>query len=291
MTIDELSTQLSDAYSLENLNKISVTLINLYKNHHYSLLQKIGELINDFTAIDISPEGKGFSKLIMLYHPDKLAYYQNEIKRCVENDDFDGLLELTHIIKLIHVEKIATALNSFEDIDYSPLYDWDMETEGFTIINDSGKVKKHTTQRADYDFYDAIKMRQYGCTDIEFPSWYLEDIDEFELASSDITNLDGIEFCIHAKTMDISDNRITDISPLFGLTQLEELNISDNEIQNIDAMSNLLKLKTANLANNQIIDISPLFELEMLMYIDLRGNKVDEEQIKQLTGLGIEVDY
>lgn len=291
MTINELSITLSDAYSLENLNKISVTLINLYKNQQYSILQKIGELINDFTAIEISPEGKGFSKLIMLYHPDKLAYYQNEIKRRIENNDFDGLLELSHIIKLIHVEEIATALNSFEDIDYSPLYDWDMETEGFTIINDSGKVKKHTTQRADYDFYDAIKMRQYGCTDIEFPSWYLEDIDEFELASSDITNLDGIEFCIHAKTMDLSDNRITDISPLFGLTQLEELNISDNEIQNIDAMSNLVKLKTANLANNQIEDISPLFELEMLVYIDLRGNKVDEEQIKQLTGLGIEVDY
>jgi len=245
MTINELSITLSDAYSLENLNKISVSLINLYKNQQYSILQKISELINDFTAIEISPEGKGFSKLIMLYHPDKLAYYQNEIKRRVENDDFDGLLELSHILKLIHVEEIATALNSFEDIDYSPLYDWEMETEGFTIINDSGKVKKHTTQRADYD----------------------------------------------AKTMDISDNRITDISPLFGLTQLEELNISDNEIQNIDAMSNLLKLKTANLANNQIEDISPLFELEMLMYIDLRWNKVDEEQIKQLTGLGIEVDY
>lgn len=208
MTINELSITLSDVYSLENLNKISVTLINLYKNQRYSILQKIGELINDFTAIEISPEGKGFSKLI-------------------------------------HVEEIATALYSFEDIDYSPLYDWEMETKGFTIINDSGKVKKHTTQRADYD----------------------------------------------AKTMDISDNRITDISPLFGLTQLEELNISDNEIQNIDAMSNLLKLKTANLANNQIEDISPLFELEMLMYIDLRWNKVDEEQIKQLTGLGIEVDY
>ena len=94
MTINELSITLSDAYSLENLNKISVTLINLYKNQQYSILQKNGELINDFTAIEFSPEGNGFSKLIMLYHPDKLAYYQNEIKRCVENSNFDGLLDL-----------------------------------------------------------------------------------------------------------------------------------------------------------------------------------------------------
>ena len=35
MTINELSITLSDAYSLENLNK----------NQQYSILQKIGELI------------------------------------------------------------------------------------------------------------------------------------------------------------------------------------------------------------------------------------------------------
>jgi Leucine-rich repeat (LRR) protein len=291
MTISELSVNLSEAYRLENLNKISVTLINLYKNQQYSVLQKIAELINDFTAIEISPEGKGFNKLIMLYHPDKLTYYQNEIKRRVEKSDFDALLELSHILKLARVEEIATALNSFEDIDYSPLYDWEMETEGFTIIDDSRKAKKTKIQRSDYDFYDAIKMRQYGSTDVEFPSWYLEDIDEFELASSDITNLDGIEFCIHAKTMDLSDNRITDISPLFGLTQLEELNLSDNQVQNIDTLSNLTNLKTVNLSNNQIEDISPLFELEMLTYVDLTGNEVDAEQLKQLKESGVEVDY
>jgi len=291
MTISELSVNLSEAYRLENLNKISVTLINLYKNQQYSVLQKIAELINDFTAIEISPEGKGFNKLIMLYHPDKLTYYQNEIKRRVEKSDFDALLELSHILKLARVEEIATALNSFEDIDYSPLYDWEMETEGFTIIDDSRKAKKTKIQRSDYDFYDAIKMRQYGSTDVEFPSWYLEDIDEFELASSDITNLDGIEFCIHAKTMDLSDNRITDISPLFGLSQLEELNLSDNQIQNIDTLSNLTNLKTVNLSNNQIEDISPLFELEFLTYVDLTGNEVDAEQLKQLKESGVEVDY
>lgn len=290
MGINELSIKLIEAYSLENLNKISVTLINLYKNRQYSILQKIGELINDFTAIEISTEGKGFNKLIVLYHPDKQTYYQNEIKRLVEKNDFDALLELSHILKLARVEEIANTLNSFEDIDYSPIYDWDVEAEGFTIINDSQEIKETKTQRSDFDFYDAIKMRQYGSPDIEFPSWYLEDIDEFELASSDITNLDGVEFCIHAKIMDLSDNRISDISPLFGLTQLEALNISDNEIQNIDAMSNLVNLKSANLSNNQIDDISPLFELEMLTYVDLAGNQVTAEQINKLIELGVEVD-
>jgi Leucine-rich repeat (LRR) protein len=291
MTLNQLKLQLTDAYTLEKLNVISVTLINLYKNKQYSILQKIGDLINDFTAIEISPEGKGFNKLIMLYHPDKLMYYQTEIKRRFDENDFDGLLELSHIVKLARVEEIANTLNSFEDIDYSPLYDWEMETEGFTIVDDSGKVKEKKSRRSNYDFYDAIKMRQYGRTDIEFPSWYLEDIDEFELTSSDINSLDGVQFCIHAKTIDVSDNRIVDISQLSGLVNLVELNVSDNLIENIDALSNLVNLKRAYLSNNQIEDISPLLDLEFLDYIDLTGNKISSDQINKLTELGISVEY
>lgn len=291
MNINDLENSLLDVYTIENLNKISVTLINLYKNKQYSILQKIGELINDYTAIEISSEGKGFSKLIMMYHPDRLMYYKNEIKRRKEKNDFDGLLELSHIISVVRVDEIAKALDNLEDIDYSPLYGWDLETAGYAIIDDNGKIKEHKSRRTAYDFYDAIKMRQYGNTDIEFPSWYLEDIDEFELASSDINNLDGIQFCIHAKSIDVSNNRITDLSPLFGLTQLEELNVSDNLIENIDAISNLVNLKCAYLANNQIKDISPLFELELLTYIDLTGNMVVSEQLSHLIERGIEVDF
>jgi len=291
MTINQLKLQLTEAYTLENLNIISVTLINLYKNQQYSILQKIGEIISDFIDIEITNEGKGFSKLIMLYHPDRLKYYQNEIKRLVDKNDFDGLLKHSHIIKLECVDEIAKSLNSFEDIDYSPIYEWDKETEGFTILKDSEKIKYTKTRRTNYDFYDAIKMRQYGRTDIEFPSWYLEDIEEFELASSDINSLDGVQFCVHAKTIDVSDNRIVDISHLCGLINLEELNISDNQIENIDAMSNLVNLKRAYLSNNQIDDISPILELEFLDYIDLTGNKISSAQINRLTELGITVDY
>ncbi len=291
MTINELKQQLTDAYTLKNLNKISITLIDLYKNQQYSILQKIGEIICDFTDIEITTEGKGFSKLIRLYHPDRLNYYLNEINRLSDQNNFDGLLEHSHILKLGRIDEIAKSLNSFEDIDYSPIYDWDMETEGFTIINDSGKVKENKTRRREYDFYDAIKIRQYGRTDIEFPTWYLEDIDEFELSSSDINDLDGIQFCIHAKTIDVSDNRITDISPVSGLINLEEFNISDNLVENIDAMSNLINLKRVFLSNNQIEDISPLLELQLLDYIDLTGNKVSSDQINILTELGIIVDY
>jgi Leucine-rich repeat (LRR) protein len=286
---------LSEAYSIKNLNIISLTLINLYKSGNYATLQKISEIISDFVSVTIKDDGKGFSKLIMLYHPDRAGYHIKEINRLAAENDFNSLLEYSHILKLERIEEIAVLLRSYEEIDYSPVYDWDMETEGFTIINDNEPVEiiktKTNTELIGYAFYDAIKIREYGHTDIEYPSIYLEDIEEFELSSSDINDLDGVQFCINAKIIDVSNNRISDLTPLFGLTNLEELNLSDNQIGYIDGISNLVNLKSILLSNNYIEDISPLFELKMLEYVDLTGNKPDFKQINELIESGVTVDY
>jgi hypothetical protein len=293
MNINELHLKLKDAYSVKNLNNISLTLIDLYKNQQYSILQKIADIINDFITIEITIDGKGFSKFMMLYHPDRSDYHLNVIKKLVESNDFDRLLEYSHILKLERIEEIAKSLDSYEDIDYSPVYEWDINTDNFRIVHDkvSEKKFKTKTRRKGYTFYDAIKIRAYGNTNTEYPSYYLEDTDEIELSGSDIIDLDGAQFCIHAVTMDLSDNRITDLEPLFELFMLEELNLSDNHIGIIDGLSNLTNLKTLQLSNNFIKDISPLFELERLEYISLEGNQVSEEQINQLIGIGVTVDY
>jgi hypothetical protein len=291
MNIHELQKKLKEAYSLNNLNNISLTLINLYKNQQYSILQKIAEIISDYVDIKITSDGKGFSKLIMLYHPDRIHYYIKEINRLTELNDYDGLLELSHILRLERIEEIANSLNSFEDIDYSPVYEWDIHAEGFIIINErDSEVNDVKRNQTEYDFYDAIKLRQYGNIDIEFPSYYLEDIDEFELSSMNINDLDGVQFCKHAKTIDLSSNKIIDLSPLSGLIQLEELNISDNLIENIDILSNLTNLKRVNLSNNCLKDISSLFKLDKLEYADLSRNKISLEQINELIELGVSVD-
>ncbi len=295
MTIKELNQKLLEAYNTENLNKISLTLINLFREKNYPVLQKISEIISEFVHIEVTDEGKGFSKFMMLYHPDRAGYHINEINRLTEENSFNGLLEYSHILKLERIEEIAAALHSYENIDYSPVYGWDMNNEGFSIIDDQQPIRdvraKTRTKLVGYAFYDAIKIREYGHTDIEYPSFYLEDIEEYELSSSDINDLDGVQYCINAKIIDVSDNRITDLTPLMSLKNLEELNLSDNQIGYIDILSNLESLKSLQLANNFIEDISPLFELQNLEYVGLTGNKVDIEQIDMLTGLGIAVDF
>ena len=295
MTIKELHNELIEAYSVSNLNTISLTLINLFKSQQYTVLQKISEIISDYVNIKIADDGKGFSKLMMMYHPDRAIYHISEINRLKALNDFDGLLGYSHILRLERIEEITSSIKSYDDIDYSPVYEWDLDIEGFTIINvneppEPIHSKPHTDSEG-YTFYDAIKIREYGDMDVEYPPFYLEEIEELELSSSDVNDLDGVQFCIHAKTIDVSDNRISDLSPLIGLYDLEELNLSDNQVGIIDELSYLKSLKSVLLSNNYINDISPLFELRELEYVELSGNNVDIEQINQLAETGVIVEF
>jgi hypothetical protein len=123
MTIEELNAKLTEAYSDQNLNKITLTLLNFYKEEQYSALNKIAEIISDFVTIEISDEGKGFSKLMMLYHPDRGDFHRNAIAALTMKGDYDRLLDYSHILKLMHIEEIASNIDSLEDIDYSPVYE------------------------------------------------------------------------------------------------------------------------------------------------------------------------
>lgn len=291
MDINKLNHSLQEAYTTDNLNKISLTLINLYKNQQYSALQKIADLISDSVSIEISNEGKGFSKFMMLYHPDRISHHINEIERLTEQHNYEGLLGYSHILLLGQIEEIAAGFDGYEDIDYSPVYEWDIDMEGFSIVNDYKEEAETNNFSEQFNFFDAFKKRVYDNTSIEIPTYYLEDIEEFELSSSGIDDLDGVEYCIHAKILDLSENMIYDLIPLWGLSLLEELNLSDNRIEEIDVLSKLVNLRRLYLANNNIQDISPLFELGRLEYVDLTGNPISIEEIKKLHDSDIDVDY
>ncbi|MEE4284771.1 MAG: leucine-rich repeat domain-containing protein [Mariniphaga sp.] len=289
--IENLYQKLKAAYTIDNLNQISFVLLGFYKNRQFGTLRKVAEIVSDCVKIEITDDGKGFSAFMMLYHPDRLAFHINEINKFATEKNYEGLLNYSHILLLERIEEIATSLESYEDIDYSPVYEWDINIQGFSIFydTDSKKKTKTSTKSTGCSFYDALKTRFFEDITYEYPTWYLEDMEEFELSSADINDLDGIQFCVHAKNIDLSDNNIIDLSLLAGLREIEELNLSYNKIGIIDELSNLTNLKNLYLADNPIDDISPLFVLEKLEYIDLSDNKIDPDQIKTLVEMGIEV--
>ena len=295
MTTPELHTKLKEAYSNPNLNKISVTLIGLYKEQQFGTLRQIVDMISDSVDIPQESETKFFPRLMMLYHPDRGDFHRNEIDRLAASNDHDGLLGYAHILLLGRIEEIAATLSSYEDIDYSPVYEWDIDLDDFTIINtrESGESRQEETldiPKKGFTFYEGIEMRMYGKTSVGFPAYYLEDLDEFELSQSGISDLEGIQYCIHAVIMDLSDNSISDLTPLWNLTLLEELNLSDNDLEDIGPLANLRNLRSLNLAHNAITDISYLLQLPRLEFVVLTGNRIPESQIVRLEEAGVTVE-
>jgi Leucine-rich repeat (LRR) protein len=300
MTTNELYINLKEAYSNTNLNKITVTLINLYREEQFGTLRQITEMIGESIEIPYDSDSKAFSRMMMLYHPDRGDFHRNEIDRLAETDDRDGLLNYAHILMLSKIEEIASTLSSYEDIDYSPVYEWDIDLNNFTIINTRSKnsdeestdvIDESRAGQQGCTFYEGIQLRMFGDTSTGFPSYYLEDLDEFELSQSGISDLDGVQHCTHAIVMDLSGNSISDISLLWNLTLLEELNLSGNYIHEIDSLVNLRNLKTLNLSHNAVRDVSYLLHLPCLEYVDLTGTKVNQSQINKLEETGVTVVF
>jgi hypothetical protein len=288
-----LAVELLEAYSEVNLNKITRNLIRLYKEKEFEKLNIISGMLEEWVEIVIEPDGKGFAKIISLYHPDRGEYYRTKIAESTRQNDLQTLEKFRHIFVIQDIEEIAASIESYEDIDYHPEYMWDVKDTGFSYFQDKKKKPRNgmrKTHSGGYSFYEAMQIRQYGDTQTSFPTYYLEDMDEVELSESEIDDLDGAECCIHTLSMDLSCNLITDLEPLAGLQNLQELNLASNKLSYIDALSNLRQLISVNLSNNSIDDISPLLEIETLEYADLTGNKILPKQIQELLDLGVTVD-
>lgn len=292
---NNLYLQLKEAYTEVNLNRITRNLIRLYNEKQYDMLGRIVELIAEWVTINMREVRQGFSKLIMLYHPDRAQYYQTALENSLASDNSEQLKHLEHILVIQDIEEISVIPGDYEDIDYTPEYAWDNDISGFSYFSapepSQHTVRKNRVTKKNYTFYDAVRIRNYGNTTTRIATCYFGEWDEIELAESDIFDLDGIEYCVNAVTLDLSGNSITDISPLFGLASIEELNLSNNKIGYIDALSNLLNLRNVDLSNNRIDDVSPLFNLPRLEYCDLTGNKIPVSQILELEELGITVSY
>ena len=286
-----LYNQLKEAYTDANLNYITSNLIELHKSKQYDKIREISNKLSSYVLIDEEKASKCFSRLVMLYHPDKGEFYRKTIEHLQNSRKFDELREYSHILLMLKIDFNAIQREIDEDIDYSPEYRWD-DCSGYDYYGETGD------EAADIDyffldeengcsFYNAVKIRMYGNTRIEFPSYYLEDFDDIEMAESNIESLDGIEYCKHVISLDLSGNSISDLSGLWELSRMEELYLSDNQIGFIDALSNLLNLRIVDLSGNEIDDISQLFNLEKLEYVNVWGNKVPKEQINKLKKKGV----
>jgi len=101
----------------------------------------------------------------------------------------------------------------------------------------------------------------------------LDSLKYFTLAD-DVTSLKGIERCSNLKWLNMTLQKITDLTPLSVLTKLKRLDVDQNyEIEDLSSLSGLIQLEHLNINSNKISDISPLADLTKLKYLNFKYNE------------------
>lgn len=108
-------------------------------------------------------------------------------------------------------------------------------------------------------------------------SLYLVDQD---LTDSDLSNL---KYMVDLTVLDLSGNRITNLSVLSQLPALTELHLEKTSVTDITVLSQLYHLEWLSLAGSPVSDLTPLKRLTELHYLDLSGTRV--EDLSPITGL------
>jgi Leucine-rich repeat (LRR) protein len=291
MEIERLYQNLKDAYTPENLGVISGRIIGMFREHRYDGLRYMQKVIDEYTPCREEKINKVFSKLIMLYHPDRLSHTLSRLNEAFKRGDFEELYTMSHILHIQHLEpEQVTVSEVITDEDLAEEFGWDEGMDGFSYF--TGQEEVDEEPESDYQIHSfllALKRRVYGNLNVDFPMYLLEDLEEIDMADYELESLEGIEACRYAKIVDLSNNNLTDLSELQDLHQIERLFLSNNHIGMIDVLSNLTVLQELDLSYNDVDDLSPLFELSHLNYLNVMGNRIPSWQLEQIEAMGVTV--
>ncbi len=293
MEIAELYINLKAAYTPENLGLISGRIIDMFRDHKYDALRAIQKVVNEYTPCKEEKINKVFSKLIMLYHPDRLGQCVSRMEEAHKKGDFEELYSLSHILTVQNLEPEHVAVSSIlTEEDLAEEFGWDVQADGYSYFMAGEEEINDMNEEGDFagpSFLTTLKRRVYGNLNVDFPMYLLEDLEEIEMADHELEYLDGIDACRQARAVDLSNNNLTDISDLAHLRQVERLYLSNNHVGLIDALNNLTVLQVLDISFNDVDDLSPLFDLSHLSYLNVMGNRIPSWQLEKLQLKGVTV--
>ena len=293
MEIGELYDNLKNAYTAENLGTVSGRIIELFRDKKYDALRAIQKVVNDYTPCNEEKINKVFSRLIMLYHPDRLSQNREQLDIAFREGDFEALYSMSHILTVQNLEPGHAVLSSvITEEDLAEEFGWDESADGYSYFMAGEEFEQEEDLEPGMErrsFLTVLKRRVYGNLNVDFPMYLLEDLEEIEMADFELEDLDGISACRYARAVDLSNNNLTDITELGDLRQVERLYLSNNQIGLIDALFNLSVLQVLDISFNDVDDLSALFELNYLSYLNVMGNRVPAWQLEKLQLQGITI--
>jgi len=112
---------------------------------------------------------------------------------------------------------------------------------------------------------------------------YRQDITELSAPGQGIVDLDGISGFENLETVDLSGNQIVNVYQFQNLkSPVVKLNLSNNRIREVTGIAGMTTLKELDLSYNQLTSVIPLLGLKNLTKLDVRGNNLTPDQLSKL---------
>lgn len=273
----------------EFFRKRSQKLIELYKARHFSKLNNISnQLFPEKIQSDPSADNKKlFYSLIKIFHPDSYKYHLKRFNEAISNDDTTTIGFYSRLISI----KLDNGKYNLVESEYNSeeVYIFDKEEDESYVFND---VELNESE-IDQSIISIISEMFLGNSGKYLESIDLSQIDgELILSNSNISNLDGLQYCIGVTNLDLSHNKIENIYEINSLERLQELDLSNNDIDNIDQLIGLGNLETLYLDSNQIDDIAVLLNLKELKFVSIIDNPLKNmDVLHKLQENGVIVIY
>ena len=104
------------------------------------------------------------------------------------------------------------------------------------------------------------------------------------LSGKGLTNADFATLCTLSglESLSVSDNAISDLSPITALKDLTSLQISNNSVSDLTPLSGLTKLKTLYLDGNPARDLTPLYSLSGLRTLSMKNTDASAKEVAAL---------
>ncbi|MCE2026786.1 leucine-rich repeat domain-containing protein [Sessilibacter corallicola] len=122
-------------------------------------------------------------------------------------------------------------------------------------------------------------------TELSIDDSALKQCIELFIETEEIANYEDLA------TLTCSYAGVATLDGLNRFRKLTQINLSDNKLIDLSALQGLTELKQLSVKNNQVADIQPLFNLPKLNFLDISGNDSvrceDLNQLKRVTGMEI----
>lgn len=277
-TIDEIYGRIKENLTSAHLKKISIDIINSYKNRDFRQLKKYGAVLNIEPSIS---SASLFVKLIKQFHPDKLLYFRKRAEEIYQSKDPAGMADFygTFFFKIEFARPVPD-----RDIEFEAEFKYDEEDFGYRekSVDDDDNFGESSLDFGDdpNGFMDALNRMVFGGLDDTVTEYDLKNLDgSLDLSDYDICDLTGVEKCVYLNELNLSDNNIEKIGKLSALIKLKSLFLSNNQIEDINVLENLISLTELDISFNNITDISVLEKLPDLEYVNIMGNPVKDYSV------------